>query len=131
MNKFDFVTHDEVLKLVTRPEACTNDSDLIPLSLIKQNIDILCHVVAKLVNDSLQGDHFHDQWKIATVLPLLKKPCVVRTLPMYRPVSTLGFVPKLVEKGDISQINRYLSENQLSIKVLIKQISARRRPCAA
>jgi hypothetical protein len=113
MSDFIALSEDNVKKLVLNSKSSTSDNDPLPSALVKQHIDILCPVITKLVNESLIQGHFHDHWKTAIILPLLKKLDSQLSPSLYRPVSTLSFISKLTEKGCVKQLNDHLMNNDL------------------
>lgn len=66
-----------------------------------------------MINNSLTKHEFYDNWKLATVQPLIKNPGLDCFKINYRPISNLSFVSKLAEKAAIQQINNHLSTNIL------------------
>ena len=78
-----------------------------------ENYDIIASVITSIINKSLLQGTFCDQWKMATVTPLLKKSDLELHLQNYRPVSNLSYISKTVERCVVSQLNSYLSANNL------------------
>ena len=114
LSAFQPLTCDEVLKLVKKSKPTTTITDPLPSNLVKQHIDILCPLLTKLINESLTNAQFFDQWKLAVVVPLLKKIGLDLILPSYRPVSNLNFASKIAEKGSILQINDHIRRCNLT-----------------
>jgi hypothetical protein len=55
-----------------------------------------------------------DSLKIASVTPLLKKPCLdVENFKNFRPVSNLPYIGKLIERVAVSQMDTYMTEHNL------------------
>jgi hypothetical protein len=115
MSSFHPLTCKEVLKLVRTSKPTTTTTDPLPSALVKEHIDILCPLLTKLVNESLVNANFFDQWKMAVVVPLLKKIGSELTLPSYRPVSNLCFASKITEKGSISQLRDHIKKCKLEV----------------
>jgi hypothetical protein len=115
MSSFHPLTCEEVLKLVRTSKPTTTTTDPLPSALVKEHIDILCPLLTKLVNESLVNANFFDQWKMAVVVPLLKKIGSELTLPSYRPVSNLCFASKITEKGSISQLRDHIKKCKLEV----------------
>lgn len=87
--------------------------DDIPLSVIKDNIDLLAHPISEIINNCINEGVFPDQFKLARVLPLLKKGA--KTDPdNYRPISLLPVLSKLFEKVIKSRLVRHLT----SLKII-------------
>ena len=75
-------------------------------------------VIAKIINNSLQLGVFYEHWKVATVIPLLKKLGLALVTTNYRPVSNLAFLTKIVEKCGIRQFKHHMEKNNLHSKFL-------------
>ena len=94
---FRQLTEDEVRKLIMSFKSTTCELDPILTSLLKEHISILLPIITKMVNLSLQTGAFPNEWKLALVTPLIKKPGLDTILKNYRPVSNLCFVSKISE----------------------------------
>jgi len=103
-----------VQKIVLGSKAATCQSDPIPTSLVKENIDILVPLITKIVNLSLATGYFPDDWKEAYVLPLLKKVGLELINKNYRPVSNLPFISKVCEKSSNGQFTDHMDVNELT-----------------
>ena len=88
--------------------------DSIPTSLLKNCFNELGPIITKLVNLSLAEGVFPSSFKIAHVLPLLKKPSLpADDLNNYRPISNLNFISKILEKVVSNRVQSHLSSNSL------------------
>ena len=67
--------------------------------------------MTKLLNESLQTGEFPDDLKKALVGLLLKKKSLEPILKNYRPVSTLPFIGKLMERYVIEQLMDHIHTN--------------------
>ena len=92
-------------------KATSCDLDPIPTKLLKENIDIILPVLTKMVNLSLQSGVFPDEWKLALVIPLIKKLGLELIYQSYRPVSNLPFISKVVERAVIDQDTVHMQNN--------------------
>ncbi len=68
-------------------------------------------ILTKMVNLSLQTGTFPDIWKLALVIPLIKKFGMELLFKSYRPVSNLPFVGKLTERAVIKQDTAHMETN--------------------
>ena len=67
-------------------------------------------VISRIVNLSLSGSHFCDEWKEALVTPILTKPDLYQTeLNNLRPDSNLHFISKLTERAVFDQVHSHMS----------------------
>ena len=64
-----------------------------------------------MINFSLDGSCTPNSWKIALVIPLIKKLDIDPVFENFRPVSNLSFVPKIAEKAVISQLLNHSNEH--------------------
>ncbi len=108
---FAILSEADVRKLVMGSKSTSSDLDPIPTDLLKQCIDTILPVLTKMVNMSLQSGHFPEEWKLALVIPLIKKFGLELLLPNFRPVSNLPFVSKLTERAVIQQESIHMQEN--------------------
>ena len=94
---------------------CAPD-DMLPLKLLRENIDDLLPFLVKLVNASLSDGNF-DGLKTADVIPLLKNQSLDQNvLKNYRPVSNLMFLGKLIERVVHRRLESHMNANNLHIK---------------
>ena len=100
---FRQLAQNDVRKLIMSSKSTTCELDPIPTSLCKEHISILLPTITKMVNLSLETGAFHNEWKLAFVTPLIKKPGLATILKNYRTVSNLCFVSKISEQAVISQ----------------------------
>ena len=71
--------------------------DRIPISIIKQSIQIIAEPLTHIINLSITRGTVPDQMKIARVVPLFKA-CDRSLFKNYRPVSILPSFSKSLEK---------------------------------
>ena len=90
----------------------TCGTDNIDAYVIKLAAVELTPVITHIVNLSLRDGCFPTQWKVAKVVPLLKKDD--ETQPKnYRPVSLLPITSKILERAVYQQLVKYLESNNL------------------
>ena len=68
-----------------------------PISILKENIEILAEPIAIILNLSFQSGVFPDKLKIAKVIPVYKKGDMTSS-SNYRPISLLSIFSKIFEK---------------------------------
>lgn len=113
VDSFKTKTEQEIINIVKAAKAATCASDPIPTRLIKENIDLLCPTITKIVNASLQTATFDSTWKEALLTPLIKKPNMPQVCSSYRPVSNLPFISKVVERAALLDLESHLELNTL------------------
>ena len=109
-SKFTRVTSDEVKRTMDSLQNKQCELDIIPTKFLKTLEDLL-KVVTHIVNLSFEENKFAGEWKEALLKLLLKKPNLDLELRNYRPVSSLLFLSKVMEKVALGQVNKHLQEN--------------------
>lgn len=96
--KWDSITPNEICVIVNKmPLKRSCGFDEIPITVIKDNIDILSEPLSYFYNECVREGIFPDQFKIAKILPIYKKDS--KTDPKnYRPISLLPTLSKIFEK---------------------------------
>ena len=74
--------------------------------------------VSHIVNLSITQSEFPTIWKLAKVVPLLKK-CDPLTAKKYRPVALLPIFSKILEKAVFLQLVEYLDITLIQDKAII------------
>ncbi len=108
---FKKLSEEEVKRLIFKSKSTSCDLDPIPTPLLKECIDIMLPILTRMVNLSLQSGVFPEEWKLALIIPLIKKLGLELIFNSFRPVSNLPFVSKLVERAAISQENPHIEKN--------------------
>ena len=111
LNNLMSATSDEIRDLIA---SCPNKScqlDHIPAWLVKQCGDQLLPLLTSIINKSLTKGEFPNDFKNATVKPLLKKPSLDKDeLKNYMPVSNLHIISKVIEKLVAKRLEEHMSE---------------------
>ena len=95
--QFAPMTESEVKTIIMTMKSKSCEIDPIPTCIFKQLLPSVLPTVTKIVNLSL-GEEVCNKWKVAAVLPLLKKVGLELIKSNYRPVSNLTFMSKIIEK---------------------------------
>ena len=115
-DQFRDVSHEEVREVVKKAAKKSCMLDPLPISLFLHVLDDLLPVLTKIVNKSLSSGRFPDSYKVARVMPLIKKATLdSEDMKSYRPISNLRYDSKLVERVAVSQLQAHLKENGLQI----------------
>ena len=108
------VTHDEVRKLISQ---LNNRKALgptsIPVTILKDNIDVLVTPLNLILNQSFEQDIFPEILKIAQGSPIHKKEDTV-TVSNYHPISLLSVFSKIFEKAIYHRIYTFLCKHKLT-----------------
>ena len=111
---FQPVTEEEIRKLIVESPTKTCILDPIPTSLTKEYLSDLLPLITRIVNSSLCSGAVPPQFKQAVVTPLLKKSGLdPNDLKNFWPMSNLPVISKILEKVVLTQLQFYLSENNL------------------
>lgn len=114
-NPFSFTDVDEdQVETITKKLKSKHSTgyDEIPITIIKDNIDILKKPLVHLINLSLGSRIFPDSYKIAKVKPLFKKGQKT-SVENYRPVSLLPSISKILETVVKNQLTDYITQNSI------------------
>ena len=98
MHNFTPVDYKDVIKLVKSPPSKSCKLDPIPTDLLKGMITELAPLTEAVVNSSLDQGIFPSTLKEALLRPFLKKINLDPIKKIYRPVSDMEFLGKLIEK---------------------------------
>ena len=112
--KFQEVSENEIAKLIKSSPVKSSSLDPIPTFLLLDCLDVLTKPITTIINLCLAHGVFPDQFKLALVSPLLKKPSLSKEeLKNYRPVSNLNYMSKLLERVVARQLNNHLQNQNL------------------
>ena len=110
---FEPVTMEELNDIINEAGIKCSPSDILPLSVLKENLYILQPLILQIVNASLSQGSM-DGVKLADIIPLLKNNSLdPNVLKNFRPVSNLTFLGKLIERVVLRRLNDHLSKNNL------------------
>ena len=107
------VTPDEVSKIISNlKNSKSTGSDFISTWVVKLVSKEILPTITHVVNLSISNEEFPLLWKLAKVVPLLKKgdPLVAKN---YRPVALLPIFSKILERAIFQQLVDYLDQNHL------------------
>ena len=87
---FNFVSSDDIYKIVTSLDSIKKASDVIPRKTVKlENLEIYKDLV-NWINESIKKNEFLNELKAADITPLIKKENPLNK-ENYRPVSVLSY----------------------------------------
>ena len=110
---FKPVTPGEVEKIVMNlKNTKLTGTDNINTEILKLILPSVLPALTHTINLSLLKSVFPSAWKQAKLTPLLKKNCPLDP-SMYRPISNLNSMSKVLERIAYNQLSQYLEENCL------------------
>jgi len=99
---FTSVTADDIVSAISRLP------DPLPVSVMKLVADEIAPFLSDLFSRSMSTGHFPSTFKEAFITPAIKKPGLdVTNAQLYRPISNLSVVSKLLERIVAQQLNTY------------------------
>ena len=123
---FRILSQEYVKSLIGKSSKKTCSLDPMPTPLVVECLDALLPVITRMINLSLQGGTFPDNWKLADVKLRLKKTGVDALFTNLRPISNLSF-SKLTEKAVFAQLHKHLTTNKLYQHIV--NSTAQKPPC--
>ena len=113
LTEFSPVTSLDVYRIITKMNSKTSPLDRIPAGAIKECADLFAPAIARLANLSFEEGRFPLEFKVAQVMPLLKKPGLDKKAPEnYRPISNLSTISKILERLVLAQLRPHLLGSQ-------------------
>jgi hypothetical protein len=92
LTRFRPLSNDEVRKLILKSASKSCDLDPIPTWLLKHCLEELLPVIAYIVNESFESGIVPLDFKLALLVPHLKRMGLELLFPNYRPISNLSFI---------------------------------------
>ena len=111
LDSFKLLSEEEVHNIIMKSSNATCNLDPIPTWLLKLCASELTPVIMKMINLSLSEGHVPEAWKVAILIPILKKYGLDLVFENFRPVSNLSFVSKATEKAVVSQLFEHCADN--------------------
>ena len=100
---FKTLTQDQVSLIIGKAAMKSWPLDPAPTSVVLQVLDVLLPVITCMINMSFESGLFAEEWKQASVLPMLKKCGLEIAYKNFRPVSNLPYISKLSERAAADQ----------------------------
>uniref|UniRef100_A0A8C6Q878 Reverse transcriptase domain-containing protein n=1 Tax=Nothobranchius furzeri TaxID=105023 RepID=A0A8C6Q878_NOTFU len=114
LSSLNTVSYSELNKLVARQKPSGSSLDVLPPRLWKAAFPCLGPSLGRIINGSLSKGVVPAALKAAVIWPTLKKPGAdVTVIANYRPISTLPFTSKLLEKVVYQQLVSHLADSDL------------------
>ena len=113
LTKFSPINEPGLLKIISMMPSKSCELDNMGTDKIKEILHTCIQSITKIVNLSLSKDTFSNQWKTAIVKPLFKDKKRGTAYTNYRPVSSLSFISKVVERYTLQQLTQHCNINTL------------------
>ena len=108
------VSEEDVAKIIKSSPSKSCSLDPIPTQLLKQCLDILIPIITRIVNQSFEQGYVPHAFKLAAVIPLLKKAdLIAEILKNFRPISNLPYLSKVLEKVATKQFIHHKEAHKL------------------
>ena len=82
------------------------------MKILKSLSPLISSPLSQVINESFQSGMFPDKMKLAKVIPLFKKVCVL-TASNYRPISLLSVFSKITEKAMHERLYKFLEKHEI------------------
>ena len=103
--EFSLIEEDKTKTIVRSAPSQSCELDPLPISLLKEHLDVIAPALRDLVNNSMKSGKMSTNLKEALLQPLLKKTGLVLIPKNFRAVSNLTYLSKLIEKVVCAQIS--------------------------
>ena len=113
LSSFRLMTIGEVRDIIKEFGIKTSQEDPIPAALLSSSLEIVLPLITEIVNKSL-AEGCMDGIKESIIMPLLKKSGLdAEVFKNFRPVDTILFFSKLIERVVLIQLNEHLTKHNL------------------
>ena len=120
MYSFTELSISQFRDLISASSNSTSPLDIIPTHLVKSFSDHYFLDLLKLLNLTLKAGCFPQSFKLAIVMPHLKKAnSDNEDFSNYQPISNLSYISKLLERAAFIQMREHLEKNSLLSKYQI------------
>ena len=110
---FQLVSESEVTNIIKSMKTKSCELDMLNTKIIKEHFADFIKIITKIVNTSLQHSVFTEKWKMAILRPLIKNLGLDLIYMNDKPVSSLSFLSKIVEKPVMDQLLNHCMTNNL------------------
>ena len=111
LTSFRQLKEEEIRDIIMNSSNATCKLDPIPTWLVKLCVDELKTVITKIINMPLHDGYVPEAWKVAILVPILKKLGLEALFENFRPVNNLSFVSKIAEKAVVGQMLNHCEDN--------------------
>ena len=113
MSAFSMLSEANVSDLITKSPATFCDLDPVPTWILGRCQEIIVKIMTQIINKSLLSAVMPEDFKLALLIPLLKKVGLEVIKPNFRPVSNLPYASKMIERAAANQMVEHMKRNNL------------------
>ena len=112
--KFDFITEDQITKLVKNIDICKSSAvENLSSRILKDSFEVLTLELTQLYNECLLQGYFPKDWSLGVVTPIPKVNVNNKEPKNWRPISQIQLPGKILERIVHTQLSEYLSVNNI------------------
>ena len=109
LDRFSHVSVDNVRDIIMASSNACCQLDPIPTWVVKKCVVSLAPIITAMINSSFDNGYVPESWKVALVVPFIKKLGLDPVFENFRPVSNVSLVSKIAEKSVIPQLLNHCS----------------------
>ena len=114
LTEFDLLSEKDITEYIKHAPGKSCLLDTIPTWFVKQHVEVFAPIITCIVNKSLSTGVFPESLKHAIVSPIIKKPSLnPEILKNNRPVSSIIYLSKIIEKHAVLNIANHIALNHL------------------
>eukprot|EP00112_Aurelia_sp_Birch-Aquarium-sp1_P013161 Seg2783.5 transcript_id=Seg2783.5/GoldUCD/mRNA.D3Y31 product="hypothetical protein" protein_id=Seg2783.5/GoldUCD/D3Y31 len=113
MSAFSLLSEANVNDLIIKSPATFCDLDPVPTWILGRCQDIVIKVITQIINKSLLSAVMPEDFKLALLIPLLRRIGLEIIKPNFRPVSNLPYASKMIERAVANQMVEHMKQNDL------------------
>ena len=113
MSAISMLFEANVSDLIIKSPATFCDLDPVPTWILGRCQEIIVKIVTQIINKSLLSALMPEDFKLALLIPSLKKIGLEVIKPNFRPVSNLPYASKMIERAVANQIVEHMKRNNL------------------
>ena len=112
--KFNVVSRDVLTAIIKTIKNKYSSVDQIPTFFLDAVNSTTVPQLLSIVNNSLSSGNFPNSLKVCHVTPLLKKRALDKNvLSNFRPISSISFISKIIEKSVLLQLRQHLEDHKM------------------
>ena len=113
MTQFVAVSEESVRKILIKAPIKSCELDPLPALVLRKCEDVFIRIITLIVNRSFEEGVMPTDFKLAVLIPLLKKIGLERLKKNFRPISNLPYASKIIERAAADQIVQHMITNGL------------------